>query len=155
MTGPEGIRWGLAQAPQSESDWSHPLIGGVELKAVDPEAQKAFYTQVLGMAIERETEQAIHLSQASGEAWLHIESGGVEMPIPAPPGDPKPAFYYPIWISYETEDVRNADAWLQRQGVRILHPLTYHEDWNGTDIIIADADGNAIQIVQYGKIDGI
>jgi|GEM_PF-2955685 len=149
MTGPEGIRWGLRESPNIEMDWAHPVIGGIELKAANLKAQKAFYTQVLGMTIEAETDQAIHLNQPQGEAWLRIEAGGVATPPRR--GEDKPAFFYPIWISYETNDAQQANVWLQQHHVTILHPLTYHADWLGTDIIIADADGNAIQVVQYGK----
>lgn len=151
MMGPEGIRWGLRESPNVEMDWAHPLIGGIELKAANLKAQKAFYTQVLGMTIENETDQAIQLHQSEGEAWLRIEAGGVETPPRR--GEHKPAFFYPIWISYKTNAVKEANAWLQQHTVTILHPLTYHADWLGTDIIIADADGNAIQVVQYGEAE--
>ena len=32
----------------------------------------------------------------------------------------------------------------------VLEGVKHHPDWNGTDMIIADVDGNAIQVVQYG-----
>ncbi len=149
MIGPEGIRWGLAENPEIDMEWAHPLIDGIELKAANLVAQRNFYTQILGMTIERETDQTIHLVQQNAEAWLRIQAGGTSAQTKL--GEEKPAFFHPIWISYETDNVKHANVWLQEQNVNILHPLTYHQDWNGTDIIIADADGNAIQVVQYGK----
>lgn len=154
MAGPEGIRWGLIEAPDAETDWAHPVIGGIELKASDLEAQKTFYTEILGMTIEHETDRAVHLGPKNEETWLRIEAGGITTPLSAGMGNPKPAFFRPIWISYETKDVRRVNDWLHQQNVTIIHPLTHHEDWNGTDIILADVDGNAIQVVQYGKSDG-
>jgi predicted enzyme related to lactoylglutathione lyase len=149
MTGPEGLRWGLMESPNIEMDWAHPIIGGIELKAANLKAQKEFYTQVLGMTLAEETDQAVHLNQSNGEAWLRIEAGGVA--TSPRHGEDKPAFFYPIWISYETNDAKQANVWLQGQNVTFLRPLTYHADWEGTDIIIADMDGNAIQVVQYGR----
>jgi len=149
LTGPDEIRWGLMESPDVDMDWAHPVVGGIELKASNLHAQKDFYTRVLGMTIEHETDEVIHFKKPNGEAWLRIEAGG--NPTPARMNEEKPAFFYPIWISYETSDVKRADAWIQQQKVTTLCPLTYHEDWKGTDIIISDADGNAIQLVQYGK----
>ena len=155
MVGPENIRWGLMESTGIQMDWAHPTVGGIELKAVDPAAQKAFYTEILGMILEREVEGALVLGQPEELARLLIHPGGVSRQPPAPAGEEKPAYFYPLWISFETQDVKDANVWLKQQNAVILHPLTYHEDWNGTDIIVADADGNAVQVVQYGKVDGI
>lgn len=154
IMGPEGIRWSLVENPGIEMDWSHPVIGGIELKAANLNAQKDFYTRVFGMKIENKTGSAIQLTQSSGEAWLRIQPGGTATSLTIGVGSPKPAFFFPIWISYETEDIKQTDAWLQQQKVTIIRPLTHHEDWNGTDVIITDVDGNAIQVVQYGKLNG-
>ena len=153
ITGPEEIRWSLMDGSDIEIDWAHPVIAGIELKAANPEGQKDFYTQVLGMTLEHKTDQVMHLTQPNGEAWLRIQAGGSSNSPQAAINSPKPAFFFPIWISYETKDIKQANAWLQQQNVTILHPLTYHKDWHGTDIIIADVDGNAIQVVQYEKPD--
>ena len=154
IMGPEGIRWSLVENPGIEMDWSHPVIGGIELKAANLNAQKDFYTRVFGMKIENKTDSVIQLTQSSGEAWLRIQPGGTATSLTIGVGSPKPAFFFPIWISYETEDIKQTDAWLQQQKVTIIRPLTHHEDWNGTDVIITDVDGNAIQVVQYGKLNG-
>lgn len=154
LMGPEGIRWSLVENPDIEMDWTHPVMGGIELKAANLNAQKDFYTRVFDMKIENKTDSAIHLTQSSGEAWLRIQPGGTATSLTVGAGNPKPAFFFPIWISYETKDIKQADAWLQQQKVTIIRPLTLHEDWNGTDVIITDVDGNAIQVVQYGTLNG-
>lgn len=151
ITGPEEIRWSLIAGSDIEIDWAHPVIGGIELKAANLEAQKDFYTQIFGMVVEHQTDQVIHLTQPNGEAWLRIQAGGTSTSLQAVVNNPKPAFFFPIWISYETKDIKQANTWLQQQNVTIIRPITYHKDWEGTDIIIADVDGNAIQVVQYGK----
>jgi catechol 2,3-dioxygenase-like lactoylglutathione lyase family enzyme len=151
MIGPEEIRWGIIESSEIELDWAHPFIAGIELRAADFGAQKDFYTRALGMSVSRASNEDIYLTQANGTAWLRMETGGKPAPIWL--GYEKPARFHPIWISFETDDVRQADIWLQSQNVTILHPLTYHEHWNGTDILIADADGNAVQVVQYGRVD--
>ena len=151
MIGPEGLRWGIMESSNVQMDWAHPFVAGIELKAADFEAQKEFYTRVLGMTLARESSEDVQPTQSSGEAWLRIEAGGKPASIRL--GHEKPPLFYPIWISFETEDVRQADRWLQSQNVTVLHPLTYHDHWQGTDIIIADADGNAVQVVQYGKVE--
>ena len=151
MIGPEGLRWGIMETPHIDMDWAHPFVAGIELKAANFDAQKEFYTRLLGMTVERESNQDVQLSQPGGEAWLRIEAGGKSASIRL--GHEKPAFFHPVWISFETEDVRQADLWLQSHHVTLLHPPTYHAHWQGTDIIIADADGNAVQVVQYGKME--
>lgn len=153
MVGPEEFRWGLEESPALEMDWTHPIVGGIELKASNLNAQKGFYTHIFGLTIESETDRAVHLSQSNGETWLRIVEGGTSTPPPFKVGEEKPAFFYPIWISFETKAIEEANTWLQGQNVTILHPLTYHEDWLGTDIILADVDGNPIQVVQYGRRD--
>lgn len=153
ITGPDEIRWSLVGGSDIEIDWAHPVIGGIELKAANLKAQKNFYTQVFGMVVDYETDRVIHLTQPNGEAWLRIQVGGSSTSLQATQNHPKPALLFPIWISYETKDIQQANVWLQKQNATILHPITNHKDWGGTDIIIADIDGNAIQVVQYGEPD--
>lgn len=151
MTGSENIRWGILESKDVETDWAHPLIAGIELKASNLEDQKKFYTQILGMAIEQETEDFIHLIQKDGDAWLHIVTGGRPASLSAAPDSDQAAFHHTIWISFETQDMQTANAWLTHQNVHMIHPLIYHPDWNGTDILLADPDGNVVQVVQYGN----
>lgn len=150
MVDPEGIRWGLTQDTKVATDWIHPLVAGIELKAKNLEAQVTFYTKILGMTVDRETVRGIQLVQSDAEAWLRIVPGGRSATAPTEKNPHRPAFFHPIWISFETQAVNEANNWLLGQNVQILRPLTYHEDWKGTDILLADVDGNVVQVVQYG-----
>ena len=145
------IRWGILESKDIEMDWTHPVIGGIELKATELEAQKTFYTQILGMTIEQETDDIVHLSQKDEQAWLRISTGGTSASHSAGLGSEQSAFHHPIWISFETKDIRSANAWLTQQNVTMIRPFTYHADWNGTDILLGDPDGNIVQVVQYGN----
>lgn len=109
-TGPEEIRWSVIGGSDIEIDWAHPVIGGIELKAANLEAQIDFYTQVLGMGIVHQTNQAVHLTQPDGEAWLRIQAGGTSTSRPVAINHPEPAFFFPFWISYETNDIKLANA---------------------------------------------
>jgi predicted enzyme related to lactoylglutathione lyase len=149
MIGPEGFRWSLQEASMPSVNWTHPVIGGVELKAANLNAQKEFYTQIAGMNLEADTGDGFFLTQAKGKVWLRIIAGGKEAPIIL--DQPGIAFFHPIWLSFETQAVENVNECLQDQDVTIVQPLTYHPDWLGTDILLGDADGNVIQIVQYGR----
>ena len=86
---------------------------------------------------------------------LRISTGGTSASHSAGLGSEQSAFHHPIWISFETQDIKSANTWLQGQNINILRPLTYHEDWLGTDIILTDVDGNPIQVVQYGEMDNV
>lgn len=151
MVGPDHIRMSFIESPEVEMDWKHPLVGGIELKAALVEAQRDFYVDVFGMSVAQQKNGVLHMTQTYGAAWLRIEAGGRRSSLPAEAGNDTPAFFYPIWISFETQDAESANTWLANQDVSVLQPLTRHQDWGGTDIIIADPDGNAIQIVEYGK----
>jgi len=150
MVGPDNIRMSFIESPETEMDWKHPLVGGIELKAARLEAQRDFYVKVFGMCAAQQKNGVLHLTQTNGAAWLRIEAGGRPFPLPSEAGTGAPAFLYPIWISFETQDVESANTWLASQDVSILQPLTHHPDWGGTDIIITDPEGNAIQVVAYG-----
>ena len=151
MVGPDNIRMSFIESPEAKTDWKHPLVGGIELKAARLDAQREFYEEVFGMSATQHNSGLLHLTQSNGAAWLRIEGGGRLSSLPSEAGNDTPAFFYPIWISFETQDAESANAWLARQGASVLQPLTYHPDWGGTDIIIADPDGNAVQIVEYEK----
>ena len=153
MTGPEGIRWGLTESADGATDRERPVIGGIELKTNNLEAQTDFYTRILGMQIQHQTNQGTLLNQHNSDTWLYIESGGTSAPSTTEMAPESPAFLHPVWISFETQDARAANFWLQRQGISMLRPLTYHADWKGTDSLLADADNNIVQVVQYGKTD--
>ena len=54
----------------------------------------------------------------------------------------------PHFISFETDDIEQAAAYLRTRNVPIIQDLT-RKDWGGIDMYIKDADGNPVQVVQY------
>ena len=57
----------------------------------------------------------------------------------------QPALGQKAFLGFMTEDIHRAASRLKSAGVRILHDVE-HQDWGGTDLIVADADGNAVQV---------
>lgn len=151
FSAPEGVRWTLSEARGRPacSDLAQPFIGHVELKAHDVAGQKAFYRDVMGLQLESENARCIILGQGPGKAWLTIEPGG-EKQVNSPALAKEPTQGHPIFISFMTYHLDQVAARLRKSGVTILREVKRHPDWEGTDIIIADVDGNAIQVVQYG-----
>ena len=150
---PEGIQWSLANAEGFPfgPDLNIPHIGWVELKAKDLDAQVAFYKEVMGLGTGFHGSGGAMLRQGPGEAVLFLEPGG-EMGTADQAFPGSPVRQHPVWISFMTFDVQDAISWFEKHGVTFLQRLTQHPDWGGTDIIIADVDGNAIQVVQYDHI---
>ncbi|HET7271905.1 MAG TPA: VOC family protein [Rubrobacter sp.] len=150
FTAPEGIRWTLSHVPERPSgpDLFKPHIGHVEIKARDLEEQMAFYRDVMGMHLESENQTQVILGQGANKPWLTLESGG-EKQINDPAWASDPALGHPIFISFMTSDIRDVAARLREANVTMLKDIEPHADWGGTDLIIADVDGNALQIVQY------
>ena len=152
FTAPDDVRWTLSEARSrpADSDLAEPLIGHVEIKAHDVAGQKAFYRDVMGLHLESENARCIILGQGPGKPWLTIEPGG-EKQTNSPALASEPTRGHPIFISFMTHHLDQTAARLRKSGVTILCEVTHHPDWNGTDLIIADVDGNAIQVVQYGR----
>jgi len=151
FTAPEGIRWTLSHVPgrPSSSDLFKPHIGHVEIKAHDLAEQEAFYRDVMGMHLESENQTQVILGQGAGKPWLTLESGS-EKQINDPARASDPACGHPIFISFMTSDIQDVAALLREANVTMLKGIEHHADWGGTDLIIADVDGNVLQIVQYG-----
>jgi predicted enzyme related to lactoylglutathione lyase len=150
---PEEIRWSLAQIPgrPSSTDRSRPYIGHVEIKANDLAGQTAFYHQVMGMSLESDDLSPLVLGQGSGKPWLTLEPGG-ESRIGEPPSPQRsPTCAQPVFISFMTTNVEDAREHLRDANVTFLQNSVLHSDWGGTDVVVADADGNAVQIVQYPR----
>lgn len=148
---PEGIRWTLSEAPDqpSSTDLFKPHFGHVEIKAHDLTGQVVFYRDVMGMHLESENQAQVILGQGAGKPWLALEPGG-EKQINDPSWASDPALAHPVFISFMTFDIQEVAARLREANVTILKGIERHVDWGGTDLIIADMDGNALQIVQYG-----
>jgi predicted enzyme related to lactoylglutathione lyase len=56
---------------------------------------------------------------------------------------------FPVFISLMTTDIQSAYAYLKSKGVTILRDIISDQSWGGSDLHIADPDGNGIQVVQY------
>ncbi|HWA28915.1 MAG TPA: VOC family protein [Lacunisphaera sp.] len=154
FSAPDGVRWTLSEARgrPAGSDLALPLIGHVELKAHDVAGQKAFYRDVMGLQFESEDARGIILVQGPGKAWLTIEPGGerqANSPAASRTALGQP-INQPLFISFMTHHLDQVAARLKKAGVTILRGIERHPDWGGTDLIITDVDGNAIQVVQYG-----
>lgn len=145
----EGVLWSLAHIPNTPSGTIEiPFIGHILLKAQDVASQRAFYRDVLGLCVVDEGADYVLLQRTSGEPLLIIEAGG-QRTIPDPNwSDPVRA--QPVFISFMTADIDAAHARFTDSNCNILRPVTRHDDWGGTDMLITDVDGHAIQVVQYG-----
>lgn len=150
FTVPEGLRWTLCQTPgrPSSPDLFKPYIGHVEIKACDVAGQTAFYRDVIGMNLESETLAQVIVGQGVGQPWLTVESGG-EKQMNDPAGGPDAIRGQPVFISFMASDIQAVAARLTEAQATLLKDIEHHDAWGGTDIIIADVDGNALQVVQY------
>ena len=153
IIGVEGTRWSIGNAhgfPFGEG-LHVPHIGWVEVKAVDLDQQVAFYKDVMGLKTVFHTPVGAMLRQGEGEPVMLIEPGGERATTDlSRPGSL--LRQHPVWISFLMPDPESVSAWFGQSDVTILRPLTRHPDWGGVDIVIADVDGNGIQLVQYDRI---
>jgi hypothetical protein len=96
--------------------------------------------------VEQRASRAV-LRQAPDGPRLVLTPGGRKHTV-----DPKwahePALSQPVFLSFMTRTVRTAAARSRNAGGLSLHDVEHH-DWGGTDWIVADADGNAVQVVEY------
>ncbi|MBI3415455.1 MAG: VOC family protein [Verrucomicrobia bacterium] len=152
FTGPEDIRWTLSEVPgrPASSDLAKPLIGHIEIRANSFAGQTAFYRDVMGMRLESTNRTRAILVQGPNKPWVVIEPGGEPQTI-HPEWAAIPAHGQPIFLSFMTYNVELAAAAMRKAGVRILHEVEHHPDWMGKDLIIADVDGNVIQVVQLDQ----
>lgn len=150
FTAPEGIRWTLCQAPgrPSSPDLFKPYIGHVEIKAHDVAGQTAFYRDVIGLDLESKEPAQVIFGQGAGLPWLTLEPGG-EKRTNDPARGPDAIRGHPVFISFMASDIQAVAARLRGAQATLLKDIEHHEEWGGTDIIIADVDGNMLQIVQY------
>ena len=141
---PEGFRWTLAHAPTYPfgSSMRKPHLGWVHMKAHDVAGQQVFYTSVMGLRPEASDEGQVVLGQAPRQPLLFLEPGG--QLLPAIQGRKQS----PHFISFETDNIEQATAYMKTHNVPILQDVT-REDWGGIDIYIKDLDGNPVQVVQY------
>lgn len=149
----EGIRFAFAEIPDARfsDDLSTPYIGHVAIKCADFDTAQEFYGNVLGFMQSEVGDDYAIFTQTDGYPYVILERGG-SSPRFDPRGTPwenNPVRAFPVFISLMTNDIRSTYAHLQSQNVKIMRDILHHEDWGGTDLHIADPDGNGIQVVQY------
>jgi predicted enzyme related to lactoylglutathione lyase len=150
---PEGVRWSLSQAPGRPfiTDLASPLIGHFEIKAYHLERQKTFYGNLLGMTVESADPNHIIFSQGSGQPWIVLEAGG-QRPAHDPAWAHKPTRGQPVFMSFTTSNIELLAKQLRSVGVTVLKELEYYPDCDGAKLLVADADGNVVQIVQHNHL---
>ena len=57
----------------------------------------------------------------------------------------QPALGQKVFLGFMTGDIERATSQLKSADLRIPHEVEHH-DSGGTDLIVADADGNAVQV---------
>jgi len=152
FSAPEDVRWALVETqryPTSESSY-HSRIGSLEIKSVDLDVQTRFYHEVLGLQIVDQTSSEVVLEQGSGETAVILTPNGEATSIDESYQE-QPLISQPVWFAVMTSDISEAASRLQTKGVNVYRTLKKHPDWHGTDIVIGDADGNPIQVVQYAS----
>jgi len=150
----EGVRFALAEIPNLpySDDLSVPYIGHVAIKCADFEAMQNFYGDVLGFTRVDTGADYMVLTQPDGFPSVILERGGNESkfdPVNTPWED-NAVRAFPVFPSLMTTDIQTAYAYLRSRHVTVLRDLISNQDWGGTDVHIADPDGNGIQVVQYG-----
>ena len=145
---PEGILWTLSEiaGARDGTDFSKPNVGIAELKANNLPAQVSFYRDVLGMRIESDRSQRVVLVQHLDGPRLVLKGGGTTRDLELAWAE-RPERSQPIFLSFMASDLGAAARRFRQAGARIMKAMEHH-DW-GTDLFVADADGNAIQVVQY------
>lgn len=146
---PEGVRWSIAEptARRAGSGLQTPHLGWVELKVADLDAQCDFYTETMGLDVGGRFATGVRLEQGAGDPMVFLRPGGERL---AEGDDRSPFDVQPVWLSFEATDVTEARAWLSEHGRPIVQDVESH-DWGGTDLVTRDADGNPIQVVEYGE----
>lgn len=145
---PDGIRWSLAQTPDlpAGQDLETPFLGWVELKAADVDRQQDFYTRVMGLTVGDRFTSRVRLEQEAGVPRMLLEPSGERVTVEEESDSPFDV--QPVWMSFETSDIFEAEAWLTGRDVPLLRDVKSH-DWAGTDLLIQDPDGNPLQVVEY------
>lgn len=151
---PEGIRFAFAEIPDTpfSDDIASPYVGHVAIKCADFEAMQNFYGNVLGFTRANSGSDFAVFTQKDGHPWVILERGGEPSSF-----DLRNTWWednavraFPVFISLMTKDIQPVYAYLKTQEVVILRDIISNQDWGGTDLHIADPDGNGIQVVQYG-----
>jgi len=150
----EGIRFAFAEIPASpfSDDAAVPYIGHVAIKCADFEAMQNFYGDVLGFTQADVRPNYAVFTQKHGHPMIILERGGTPsiFELHNTPWERNAVRAFPVFISLMTTDIQAVYAYLKSKGVTVLREIISNADWGGTDVHIADPDGNGIQVVQYG-----
>lgn len=143
FTAPEGIRWTLVHAPSYPfgTGLRNPHLGLVEIKTQNLLRQRTFYADVMGLQPSDGTRDQVIFQQEPGEPLLFMEPS--RQPLPAIQSRSQD----PIFISFETGNIKQAATYLKSHSIHLLTDISTHR-W-GIDFFIKDVDGNSVQIVQY------
>lgn len=115
----------------------HVLGSRILLRPTDPERSRAFYGEVLGLAVYREfgTGPERGTVYFLGGGFLEV-SGRSEEP---------PSSAVRIWLQVEDAEVAHDD--LRAKGATVLRPPK-REPWGLVEMWIADPDGMRIAVVE-------
>lgn len=100
----------------------------------------------MGLSVAERSDSRVRLEQGAGDPQLFLEPGG-EHESGARTMD-SPFLGHPVWMSFETPAITEASDWFDSHDVPLLQEITTH-DWAGKDIVVADPEGNPIQVVEY------
>lgn len=150
----EGIRFALTEIPNTpfSDDLSVPYIGHVAIRCANFEAMQDFYSDILGFTKAEAGADHVVLTQPDGFPSVILERGGHGSKFDPhnTPWENNAVRAFPVFPSLMTTDIRSAYTYLQSRHVTVLRDLISNQDWGGSDVHIADPDGNGIQVVQYG-----
>ena len=148
LTTPSGFPWRLWENPTAaaRSDLHQPEILEVTLRVEDMPGQIRFYQRLLGLppTAGPEPDSWVFWSHFQGPALRLVPGGHRHQRITAAARQ-QPALAQPAFLGFMVRDVEQSRRHLNAVGVVSLQPATHHE-WGGTDCIVADADGNAVQL---------
>lgn len=148
FTSPGGTRWMLwsDHGQPGRQSLSDPEIMTVELRVANPSRSAAFYRDVLGLRSFSTRDSELVMGQSIDGPRLILLSGGDHRSTRAIRG-PDPALAQPHFLGFMTANVREAAEWVRSKGVRVVREVEHH-DWGGTDLLIADPDGNVVQVYE-------
>lgn len=149
LLAPDGLRWSLTHDPAHPiaSDPSKTHIGWVEMKVQNLAGQTKFYSDLLGLRAEEGSDGRLYLRQRPGEAFLLLEEGG-DRATPLRIQDNSLIAPPPHLLSFETDDIQTIAQRLKERGVTPLIDVV-RRAWGGIEMILADVDGNPVQLVEY------
>ncbi|MCC7377427.1 MAG: VOC family protein [Verrucomicrobiales bacterium] len=144
-----GTQWLLYSSPATSARDSlqEPEILLVELGVENLPGQIAFYHEVLGMKLVKRTATHAALEQFPNGPQLVLAIEALERGHPPRPRSPEPILSQPVFLGFMTPDAHAAAMQLSALKIPILTEVQHHE-WGGTDVIVSDADGNAVQIYE-------